>query len=90
MELQKRQEQDFGKGDIIMKLVNNRVKRALSLALCLAMLPVLPAYGADNREKISSIKLTVTCETKPEAGKEIGTVSVSISEGRVEVTEPAR
>ncbi len=89
MELQKRQEQDFGKGDIIMKLVNNRVKRALSLALCLAMLPVLPAYGADNREKISSIKLTVTCETKPEAGKEIGTVSVAISDGRVEVTEPA-
>ena len=57
--------------------------------MCLAMLPVLPVYGADNREKITSIKLTVTCETKPEAGKEIGPVSVAISDDRVEVTEPA-
>ncbi len=48
----------------------------------------LPSYGA-TREKITSVKLTVACSQKPEAGKDIGTVTVTPSGTKVTVSEPA-
>ncbi|RKI12724.1 hypothetical protein D7V81_11620, partial [bacterium 1XD21-70] len=75
-----------------MKPLQKNFQKAVLLAACLALLPAaaLPAYGADSREKISSVKLTVSYDEKPEAGKTVGTVAVRVSDDRLEVIEPAQ
>ena len=62
---------------------------ALTLAASI-LLPglCLPSFGA-SRERITSVKLTVACSQKPEAGQDIGTVTVTPSGSRVKVSEPA-
>lgn len=73
------------------------IRRIEAIILCLAFcqlalcqLFVLPAFGADNREKVKSVKLVVSVEEKPEVGKAIGTVKVSVSDDKIEILEPAR
>ncbi len=75
-----------------MRLMQQNFQRILVLASCLSLLSAasLPAYGADAREKIGSVKLAVSYDGKPEAGKTIGTVTVSISDDKLEISEPAQ
>ena len=51
-----------------------------ALAVVTALSMSVPAY-ADDREKISTIKLKVDCGEEPEAGDDIGSVDVTISSG---------
>lgn len=70
---------------------DHRPMQILALLLAVAVLLPgfsLPSYGA-TRERISSVKLTVACSQRPEAGKDIGTVTVTPSGTRVTVSEPA-
>ena len=62
----------------------------LTWFLMLLSATLLPAYAADSREKISSVRLNVSYEEKPEAGKTPGTVTVSTSDERIEIPEPAQ
>lgn len=52
-----------------------------ALAIVTALSMSVPAYAADDREKISSIKLKVDCGEEPEAGETVGDVKVTISSG---------
>lgn len=63
--------------------MRKEVKKVLvsALAVLTALSMSLPAYAADDREKISTIKLVVDCGEEPEAGDTVGSVSVSISTG---------
>ena len=51
-----------------------------ALAVVTALSMSVPAY-ADDREKISTIKLKVDCGEEPEAGDDVGSVDVTISSG---------
>ena len=75
-----------------MKSVWRKFRNIIILVLCLSLLPaaVLPAYGADKREKIGSVKLTVSYEEKPQAGKTIGAVTVHMSNDKLTISEPAQ
>lgn len=52
-----------------------------ALAIVTALSMSVPAYAADDRKKISSIKLKVDCGEEPEAGETVGDVKVTISSG---------
>ncbi len=75
-----------------MKLTRKKFPKIIILILCLSFFSTaaLPVYGADKREKISSVKLTVSYEEKPEVGKTIGTVTVHVSNDKLEISEPAQ
>lgn len=75
-----------------MKLVSCGVRKIAGIMLCLMMAETwsLPVLGAESREKIQDVRLTVVCEEKPEAGKTVGTVKVTLSDERLKVTEEAR
>ncbi len=75
-----------------MKSIWQAIREIMLLTCCLTLISAaaLPAYGADNRERIDSVKLTVRYEEKPEAGKAIGTVTVSASNDKIEISEPAQ
>ena len=57
-------------------------------AVCMTLM-VAPAYGAVQREQVTGIKLTVSCDPKPEAGNEIGAVTVAQMDERISITDPA-
>ena len=59
------------------------------LAAGLIFMLCSPAYAAAGREKINSVRLKVECDKKPEAGEDVGSVKVTVSDERIEVTEPA-
>lgn len=61
----------------------------LLLAVVLVLTLLSPAYAATRREKIANVKLKVECDKTPEAGDDIGTVKVTVSDDRIEVSEPA-
>lgn len=67
-------------------------QKIILLASCLTLLPaaLCPAYGADKREKINSVRLTVSYGEKPEAGKAVGSVTVTVSDDKLEISEPAQ
>ena len=62
---------------------------AVLIPLCLVLALCLPANAAPKKETITSLKLTVTCDPKPEAGQDTGNVTVTVSDERVEISEPA-
>lgn len=61
----------------------------LALAAGFILMLCSPAYAAVSREKINSVRLKVECDEKPEAGKDVGNVQVSVSDERIMITEPA-
>lgn len=63
---------------------------AFVMAVLMMLGACLPVYGASSKEKIEKVKLKVDCKEKPEAGKAIGTVTVSVSDTKVGIEEPAR
>ncbi len=71
--------------------MRRRWKTVLRFALAAELILMLcsPAYAAAKREKISSVKLKVECDKKPEAGEDVGSVQVTVSDERIEITEPA-
>lgn len=75
-----------------MKSVWQAFQRTALLTWILTLLSaaLLPAYAADSREKISSVRLNVSYDEKPEAGKSIGSVTVSTSDEKIELSEPAQ
>ncbi|MCI9146682.1 MAG: hypothetical protein HFG73_00235 [Hungatella sp.] len=58
-------------------------------AAVVAVFMAVPVFGAAQKESVSTVKLTVSCEPKPEAGKEIGSVTVTQPDERIVVAEPA-
>lgn len=75
-----------------MMFVKRGLQRKMALIVCmvLTMASALPVYGADSREKIGSIKLTVSYDEKPEAGKTVGNVTIQVSNDKIQVSEPAQ
>lgn len=71
------------------------MKHNLKRIAVMAVYPILlfalslPAYAAVQKEKISSVKLTVTCDPRPEAGQDIGSVTVTLADERIQISDPA-
>lgn len=63
--------------------------RQVAVTAAVLTLAAVPVYGAAQKASISSVKLTVNCDPKPEVGKEIGTVTVTQTDGRISITDPA-
>lgn len=53
------------------------------------LLAVIPVCGAVQKELVTTVKLTVACDPKPEAGKETGAVTVTQPDERISITDPA-
>ncbi len=65
-------------------------KSAAALVILFLILVLsLPAYAATQKEKITSVKLTVAYDSKPEAGEDIGSVTVTLADERIEISDPA-
>lgn len=65
------------------------ILRTLALITAVIFVLPIPVFGAVQKEQIPSVKLTVDCDPKPEIGKEPGAVTVTQTDGRISITEPA-
>lgn len=74
---------------------HNMIRRKASgakqmlIAAAALLVAAMPVYASTQRETVTSVKLTVRCDPKPEVGKEAGTVTVTQQDGRISITESA-
>ncbi len=61
----------------------------LTAVMMVVLAAAAPAWAAAQKETVSTVKLTVYCDPKPEVGKETGTVTVTQTDGRFSISEPA-